>query len=284
MFSRELLSFSTKPKLFRRKPKMEYTSSAVGRISWAATSLRSYRGDAAPVLTRRLQPTFDIPENRVLRSAAKRVAQLLSNESPGARVVRDWAHWEAPASAQQEDIRKVSQILRKNDFGGSHSYYKNALKLSLIIPGASGVEAGDVWETNGILFNMPGLYEDFIRTSLMRNAEPTAFSVQKSFASNNFLLTNGEIELIPDITIYRGGSIRAVLDVKYKVPDSKDLYQVYTYMKFAQLDLAYIISPSVQTGQIVETFDAHRIIYLKLDSSAVAKVEGIASTILGSLH
>ena len=118
----------------------------------------------------------------------------------------------------------------------------------------------------------------------MRAAEPTALSVQKGFASSSFLLTNGEIELIPDLTIYRGGSIEAVLDVKYKVPDAKDLYQIYTYMQFARLNEAYIISPSVRTGDVVETFDGHRIKCLGLDSSSAIDVDALASRVIEALR
>ena len=175
-------------------------------------------------------------------------------------------------------------MMRTKNVGGSHSYYSNALGLSLVILQASGIDHGESWESDGYLFNMPGLYEDFVRTSLMRAAEPTALSVQKGFASSSFLLTNGEIELIPDLTIYRGGSIEAVLDVKYKVPDAKDLYQIYTYMQFARLNEAYIISPSVRTGDVVETFDGHRIKCLGLDSSSAIDVDALASRVIEALR
>ena len=118
----------------------------------------------------------------------------------------------------------------------------------------------------------------------MRAAQPTTLSVQKGFASNSFLLTNGEVKLIPDITIYRGGSVQAVLDVKYKAPDAKDLYQVYSYMKFAQLSQAYIISPSVRTGSLAETFDGHRIMYLCLDSSSPLDVDKMATQVVNTLR
>ncbi|MHC9853874.1 5-methylcytosine restriction system specificity protein McrC [Corynebacterium diphtheriae] len=284
MLSRELLSFAAKPKLFRRKPTLEATSSAVGQINWPVTNLRARRGDAAPIVTRRHRPTFDIPENRIIKSAAKRVLGLLSSDAPGARVTHDWANWQASTFAGYDDIRKVSQMMRTKNVGGSHSYYSNALGLSLVILQASGIDHGESWESDGYLFNMPGLYEDFVRTSLMRAAEPTALSVQKGFASSSFLLTNGEIELIPDLTIYRGGSIEAVLDVKYKVPDAKDLYQIYTYMQFARLNEAYIISPSVRTGDVVETFDGHRIKCLGLDSSSAIDVDALASRVIEALR
>ncbi|ADI67591.1 5-methylcytosine restriction system specificity protein McrC [Mobiluncus curtisii] len=284
MLSQELLSFAAKPKIFRRKPTLEATSSAVGQINWPVTNLRARRGDAAPILTRRHRPTFDVPENRIIKSAAKRVLGLLSSDAPGRRVTHDWANWQAATFAGYDDIRKVSQMMRTTNIGGSHSYYKNALSLSLVILEASGIDHGESWESDGFLFNMPGLYEDFVRTSLMRAAQPTALSVQKGFASSSFLLANGEIELIPDLTIYRGGTIEAVLDVKYKAPDAKDLYQIYTYMQFAQLNEAYIISPSVRTGDMVETFDGHRIRYLGLDSSSVIDVNALASKVIETLR
>ena len=76
----------------------------------------------------------------------------------------------------------------------------------------------------------------------------------------------------------------SIADVKYKVPDAKDLYQIYTYMQFARLNEAYIISPSVRTGDVVETFDGHRIKCLGLDSSYAIDVDALASRVIEALR
>lgn len=73
---------------------------------------------------------------------------------------------------------------------------------------------------------MPGLYEDYIRTAFMRKSVLKGYSCQKGFIPRSFLFSDGTCELEPDITIYDGSRIKAVLDVKYKVPDSKDYYQI----------------------------------------------------------
>ena len=106
---------------------------------------------------------------------------------------------------------------------------------------------------------MPGLYEDYIRTAFMRKSILKGLSCQKSFIPKSFLFSNGTCELEPDITIYNGSHPLAVLDVKYKVPDSKDYYQIFTYMKFAGLNKAFIISPFVRHNEVITAYDVARL-------------------------
>ncbi|WP_052039008.1 5-methylcytosine restriction system specificity protein McrC [Actinomyces sp. S4-C9] len=115
-------------------------------------------------------------------------------------------------SSGYDDICKVSQMMRLINMGGWHSYYRNALNLSLVILEAYGFDYGGSRDSDGLLFNMSGLHEDFVVTILMRVAQPTTLSVQKSFASSSFLLTKVEIKLTSDLTIHRGGAIEAILD------------------------------------------------------------------------
>lgn len=280
MFSSSLIAFASRPKLFRRYSRKVDSEFATGRVDWVSTSLSSRRAEARPFKVTRPQPTFDISENRVIRTAAIKVQDLVPAGSIGSVVINKWARWEKVSLAEREDIRNVIKGLRSNNFGGSHSYYRNSLRLALVILGATGVDSGDSWETAGLVFRMPGLYEDFIRTGLMRKAVGTTLSIQKGFVTSSFLTASGETELIPDITVYRGGVVRAVLDVKYKEVDSKDLYQIYCYMTFAGLREAFIISPSATSERAVYTFDGKRITFLRLNSSSRSDIDELASRVL----
>ena len=73
------------------------------------------------------------------------------------------------------------------------------------------------------------------------------------------------------------------MDVKYKTPDSKDHYQLFTYMKYAQTDVAYIISPAVEHGQTITAFDGSKIVYIQIDTSDFDELERIAEQTIRDL-
>ena len=168
-------------------------------------------------------------------------------------------------------IRLRSQLVNSK-VSGAHAYYRNALALSFVILGIdqSGLIGN---EDRAIIFNMPGLYEDYIRTAFMRMSIAKGYSCQKSFTPRSFMFSDGTCELEPDITIYDGNKPIAVLDVKYKVPDSKDYYQIFTYMKYAGLSEAYVVSPYVQDGSVLNAYDGSKILSIKVSESNNAALE-----------
>lgn len=87
-------------------------------------------------------------------------------------------------------------------------------------------------------------------------------------------------ELIPDITIYEGTRIKAVLDVKYKAPDSKDFYQIYSYMQYAHLKEAFVISPAVEHEKTETVFDGSKVHFIRVDNSNASVLEFLAKKII----
>ena len=89
--------------------------------------------------------------------------------------------------------------------------------------------------------------------------------------------------MIPDIVIYDGTTIKAILDVKYKEPDSKDYYQIYSYMKYAETQKAYVISPVVMQDTEIATFDGGKLVYIRADNTEANNVEQIAEKMIRSV-
>ena len=98
----------------------------------------------------------------------------------------------------------------------------------------------------------------------------------------SFLFFSGECEIIPDITVYKGSSVKALLDVKYKTPDSKDYYQIFTYMKYAKLDNAFIVSPSVEHEKTITAYDGSKITLLNVDSSSPDLLSSVTDDFLSN--
>ena len=182
----------------------------------------------------------------------------------------------------KEELQKLFSSLRNLKLGGAHAYYYTPLALALIILGID--DAGNTTsQDQSILFNMPGLYEDYIRTAFMRKCVLKGLSCQKSFIPKSFLFTNGTCELEPDITIYSGTQPLAVLDVKYKVPDSKDYYQIFTYMQYARLSNAYIISPCVKHNEVITAYNGSRIVNINVSKSDHVQLEKLAVEVIDNL-
>lgn len=282
-FAAELLKSASKPKKFKRVPRKSSGNVATGHVDWASSHLRLLRGQRESIMSTRPQPTFNIAENKLLVAAARRALPLLDRAQPSTSVVAKWARNPRIDGPSHSEVRRIEQELRTGRYGGSHSYYQTALQLALVIVGAVGVTQGSDLQSESILFNMPGLYEDFVRTALMRAAAPTTLAVRKGFIGGSYLFTDGVFELIPDAVVYEGGQVRAVLDAKYKEPDAKDFYQLYTYMRYADLDRAVILSPWVEDGKIMDTFDGKHVELVRVATSAPEALTSTAERIIGRI-
>lgn len=98
-----------------------------------------------------------------------------------------------------------------------------------------------------------------------------------------FMFSDGSCELELDITIYKGTDPTAVLDVKYKVLDSKDYYQIFTYMKYAKLSEAFVISPFVKHRSVMTAYDGSRITGINISQSINKDLETAALEIIEAL-
>lgn len=281
-FAKELIAIYCRQKLFKRLPVKSKRNVVKGRIDWSSTAVRIVTGRPYPIASTVLEPTYDIPENEVISMAAQICLPLFEYNTDEWNVLNSWSTMAYAKPLSKELLLKLQCSLRNTKLGGAHAYYYTPIALALIILGVD--DAGNALsQGQSILFNMPGLYEDYIRTAFMRKSILKGLSCQKSFIPKSFLFSNGTCELEPDITIYNGSHPLAVLDVKYKVPDSKDYYQIFTYMKYAGLTKAFIISPSVRHREVITAYDGSKIVNLNVSKSYNEQLESLAAEVIDNL-
>lgn len=281
-FATELISIRCKQRKIKRLPAKHTGAVLKGRVDWVSSARLQAEGHQESICTTTLTSSTDILENQIISLAASSVINFFEPYSLEWNILQSWAALSYSHPLTASKLQKLQGEFKNNQFSGAHGYYYRPLVLALIILGID--QSGMVTsEENAILFNMPGLYEDYIRTAFMRKSAKKGFSCQKSFVPRSFLFCNGNCELEPDITIYDGERVKAVLDVKYKTPDSKDYYQIFTYMKFAALNRVYIISPAVNHMETITSYDGSKIICLRIDSSNHQALEAVAEDIVNAI-
>lgn len=281
-FVNELITIQCRQKLFKWLPVKENHNMIKGRVDWANTYRRIKTGRELPITSTAHESTYDIAENEAISMAAEICLPLFEYNTAAWLVLHSWSSMSYSKPLTKEKLQKLHSSLRSLKMGGAHAYYYTPLALALIILGID--DAGNTTSQNrSILFNMPGLYEDYIRTAFMRACVLKGLSCQKSFIPKSFLFTNGTCELEPDITIYNGTQPLAVLDVKYKVPDSKDYYQIFIYMQYAGLSSAYIISPSVKHNEIIRAYNGSKIVNINISKSDHMQLEKLVTEVIDNL-
>lgn len=281
-FAKELSGIQRQPRMIRRLPHTDNHVSVRGKVDWCKSVQRIRLQSGTPIVSTVQEASLDIPENQLLSMAASICLSLFDKNSEEWKTLHHWSHMPYSKNLSQEKLLRLRALLKTSRLSGAHAYYKNALALSLVILGVDqmGTVSAD---DNAILFNMPGLYEDYIRTAFMRKSTLKGYSCQKSFVPRSFMFNDGSCELEPDITIYKGNDPIAVLDVKYKVPDSKDYYQIFTYMKYAKLSEAFVISPFIKHLSTLTAYDGSKIIGINVSSSNNQELEATAFSIIDNL-
>lgn len=278
-FVEQLNLIKATTKKFQRKPHTITASSVVGKVNWMKTLLGFERQNSREIVTTVRESSFDIPENALIAAAAQKVISLYNNDSVEFELLRPWAELAIKFNHSYRELFALQARLSESRLSGAHGFYYAPVMLSKIILGFAEAQTS-IEEANTILFNMPSLYEDYIRTGFQRAGVGHGLTIQKGLTPKGFLFYDGDCELIPDITIYEGTEIKALLDVKYKVPDSKDYYQIYSYMQYAKLKEAYIVSPAVEQDKVITAFDGSKVYYIKVDNSDPTNLESIVQKII----
>ncbi|WP_338677615.1 restriction endonuclease [Streptomyces sp. SCSIO 30461] len=213
-----------------------------GRIRHA-DQLRRHFGRAFPVEASYEEFTEDIPENRILRSAARRLLAL-----PG-----------VPATCRPElrrviaalpDVEDVPSTLALPDWTASpdNARLRTAIRLGeLVLRGASyELDDGGTVPVDGLLINMEKVFEDFVAVSLREALRPYSGYVITD-GGRHFLDEAHRIRLLPDVVWCRGdGTAAGVADAKYKADSVRgfpnaDLYQMASYCLGLGLDRGHLI-------------------------------------------
>ena len=278
-FVDQLSIIKTEAKKFKRKGYTIQTGAVVGKVNWLKTYRQQHSGKLDSIVTTVRMSSYDIPENALIAAAAKKIIGFYQSGSEEFELLFPWAAEADKYHHSYAELFAFQSKLNERSLSGPHAYYYPSVMLSKIILGFDSVEIMSE-EVDTILFNMPGLYEEYIRTGFQRAGGQFGCTIQKGLTPRSFLFYNGECEMIPDITIYDGITIKAVLDVKYKIPDSKDYYQIFAYMKYAGLDTAYIISPEVEQDQVITAFDGSKVHFVRIDTSSGDELENTAKRII----
>jgi 5-methylcytosine-specific restriction enzyme subunit McrC len=170
---------------------------------------------------------LDVPENRILRGASDLLLRF--PRVPGAarkrlRRIRAILEDVEPATGRVS-LPAITRLNRR---------YEPALRLAALILERASIttEAGDV-KSVSFVFDMNQVFEDFLSAALTEAILPHGGTVRLQF-QREFLDHERVLRLKPDITWWRSGRLRAVIDAKYKqLVDARfpnaDAYQMLAY-------------------------------------------------------
>ncbi len=202
-----------------------------GRIDIPAM-LRS-GGMPAPIACRFDELSIDIPENRILRTAAV-VLATFPDVAPAVRRnlrrtvgVLDGVEVVDPRAIPPITLTKLNR------------YYELALRMAQVILRSGGIKdrAGRL-EASTFVIDMNHLFERFVTIQLRRLL---AGRLEVRDQVKTYLDTGHQVTMYPDLVFYRRGEPVLVADVKYKLTDddgqgrNTDYYQLLAYC--SSLDL-----------------------------------------------
>jgi 5-methylcytosine-specific restriction enzyme subunit McrC len=184
---------------------------------------------------------LDVVENQLLRTAADfllRFPMIPPAARKRLRKIRatliDVSRLRIPYRADLPEITRLNER------------YEVALVLaSLILRRASiGTKYGAATSI-GFVFDMNKVFEDFLSASLKRALRRFGGEVRLQY-EREYLAYKRQLQLKPDITWWKNGGCRAVIDAKYKRLDNAsfpnaDAYQMLAYCAAFHLPLGYLV-------------------------------------------
>ncbi len=191
--------------------------------------------------------TADIPENRLLRTAIERLL-VLPRIAPQARARLLRLRAVLQEANPLPDQRRVNlpTITRLN------KRYEAALVLGkLVLDGTSLRQDRGPVATTSFLFDMNEVFESFLSTALCEALERRAGGGVHLQYNRNFLDHGRILRLKPDITWWRSGRCRAIIDAKYKALEDARFPNADAYQM-----LAYCIGFGVQRGFLIYARDS----------------------------
>jgi 5-methylcytosine-specific restriction enzyme subunit McrC len=183
--------------------------------------------------------TIDIPENRMLRGAAELLLRVRRVPEPARkRLLR--------IRATLEDVEPASGPTEAPEITRLNEGYAPALRLAdLILTSASiTTDRGEITSV-AFVFDMNKVFEDFLSTALTDAMARYGGAVQLQY-SRRYLDREQALRLRPDITWWRRGRVRAIVDAKYKrlvdvrFPNA-DAYQMLAYCTAFGLPQGFLV-------------------------------------------
>jgi 5-methylcytosine-specific restriction endonuclease McrBC regulatory subunit McrC len=229
-----LLEIHRKSLRFDHKFFVKRGTYASGHIFALETTRRLLQRTPDAIVMGTHERDYDTVENRVLGKAAQVALPLISGTSDSQRrkILESWAYQFGQAFTVA-DLLEVDKTLLGRKQAGSRGYYARALGIAKILLGQAGISTGflHLVEAEGVLVNSATLFENFIRKVLIEKHKASGILVTKGGGlSVQTLYTDGYFELEPDYVLQGHSQIRLIADAKYKVPDSKDHFQMICYL------------------------------------------------------
>ena len=206
--------------------------------------LRRRFGIAVPIEVRYDEFTPDIPANRLLKAAVRRLAWL-PQRSPNTRRL---------LSVMRAVFANVSTVeyrpthLPEVPVTPLNAHYQPALALARLILQSGAVElASGKVESAAFLIDMNQVFEDFVVVALRDALSLTEYTFPQEGRGHDLCLDEGrDIRLKPDISWWQGDRCVFVGDAKYKRTtvhgaQNHDIYQALAYALAAGLPSALLI-------------------------------------------
>jgi 5-methylcytosine-specific restriction enzyme subunit McrC len=183
--------------------------------------------------------TIDIPENRMLRGAAELLLRVRRVPEPARkRLLR--------IRATLEDVEPASGPTEAPEITRLNERYAPALHLAELILASASIttERGEITSV-AFVFDMNKVFEDFLSTALTDAMARYGGAVQLQY-SRRYLDQERALRLKPDITWWKRGRVRAIIDAKYKslvdfrFPNA-DAYQMLAYCMAFGLPQGFLV-------------------------------------------
>lgn len=193
-----------------------------------ADQLRQRLGLAVPLEVRYDDYTVDIPENRILLTAARRLLRVpglpLATHAGLRQLLTTLADVTPLVAGDTPPDTPPTRLTR---------HYQPALRLArIVLAGRSIDQPPGSTAASGFLFDLNKAFEDWLTITLRRALEPYGGRLRDQYPSH--LDTLRQLRIRPDLVWERHAQPAAVLDAKYKrVKDDDrphaDLYQMLAY-------------------------------------------------------
>jgi 5-methylcytosine-specific restriction enzyme subunit McrC len=260
-----------------------------GRIRFA-DQLKGGRPGPLPIEISYDDFTEDILENRLLRSAIKRLSRLTLRSKSSRVALRELDTALELVSQVEFDSRRVPQV----QYTRANAHYRYAVELARWIIRKSSVELGPgLRDAVSFVVNMNDSFENFVVVALREALALSPFSFPQNASGRIVLLDQvGRIHLEPDLSWWESGECLFVGDVKYKrlsVAGFKhpDIYQMLAYLTALQLEagvLVYAAGAGPEPSH--ELLDGKQITVVSLDLAqppvdVLAQVQRVALLVRG---
>ncbi|MGX1223456.1 McrC family protein [Streptomyces ambofaciens] len=213
-----------------------------GRIRYA-DQLRRHFGRTFPVEAAYEEFTEDIPENRILRTASRRLLTLAGVPAVCRPELR-----RVIAALPDVDELASTRSLPTWTAGPRNARLETAIRLGELVLRGASYDLDDVGSVpvDGLLLNMEKVFEDFVTASLTEALRLYPGHVQTD-GSRYFLDKAQRIRLLPDLVwCRRDGTAAGVADAKYKAESVRgfpnaDIYQMVSYCLGLGLNRGHLI-------------------------------------------